>query len=254
MTLLFRLGSFETSRSSQKLHCNGHNSRKWLRCRHRRPSHRPHRMEMVAHLLTTKLNEDLADKRRPFLGQVPLVLLCLSMAAWKLPSIRRSEDHSESRPVGDNYKIPETPRPKLDCLGLGLFSIAVSSLILVCQSMQEQYLSLSLTWIVVTVLIISSVSFILQEIFFAKNPLIPMRLLTTNGIGATFLLQILAMAAMFGVSVIRYLLRNDRSRLSQIVSIKRLGILCTNWIHVCQYRWTLPDACFVWIDGGCSVL
>lgn len=118
------------------------------------------------------------------------------MAAWKLPSHGRNESYL----AGSNNKTSEARQPQLDCLGIGLLGIAISAFILLCRSVDEQFLGSSMTWVLVAVLIGSSILFLMQEILMADDPLIPFKVMAKDGIGLACLMQTLVMLSMFAVS------------------------------------------------------
>ena len=57
-----------------------------------------------------------------------------------------------------------------------------------------------MTWVLVAVLIVSSILFLVQEILVAQDPLIPLKVMAKDGIGFVCLMQVLLMLSLFAVS------------------------------------------------------
>ncbi|CAG7951785.1 unnamed protein product [Penicillium nalgiovense] len=168
----------------------------------------------IGGLLTT-----LVGWRCAFLVQVPFVLTCLFMAAWKLPSRGRNERNFP----GSGNKTSEAEQASLDCLGIGLLGIAISAFILLCRSVDEQFLGPSMTWVLVAVLIVSSILFLMQEILMAQDPLIPFKVMAKDGIGLACIMQTLLMFSLFAVlsNVAEFFVRTEYTS-SDIVGLYQL--------------------------------
>lgn len=57
-----------------------------------------------------------------------------------------------------------------------------------------------MTWVLVAVLIVSSILFLMQEILMAQDPLIPFKVMAKDGIGLACIMQTLLMFSLFAVS------------------------------------------------------
>lgn len=126
---------------------------------------------------------------------MPLVLLCLGMTAWKLPSSGRPNSHVAKEDV----LTSEQREPQLDCAGIGLLGTTIFAFIILCQSIEEENLGPSMTWVVLAVLLASGLLLVLQETLRAKDPIIPFSVIGSNGIGIICFVQMLLMGSMFGV-------------------------------------------------------
>lgn len=120
------------------------------------------------------------------------------MAAYKLPSRSRPEHQV----TDTEYEGSSSQQLELDLPGICLLGGAISSFILLCHSVGEQ--SSPVTWILVATLLISSVSFVAHEMLWAKDPLIPFKVMATSDIGIPCITQTLIMFSMFGVSQARH--------------------------------------------------
>ena len=88
-----------------------------------------------------------------------------------------------------------------DWLGGLFFAAAIISGLTILTSVGRTLpLESPLTILAITSCVTSTITFAATENWIARNPLVPPRLIMTNGIGALCLIQILVLAARFGVS------------------------------------------------------
>ncbi|KAE8333054.1 major facilitator superfamily domain-containing protein [Aspergillus sergii] len=123
--------------------------------------------------------------------QVPLALICSIMAAMRLPS-------------GAGKKKAEGECAlTFDVAGMVFLSVTITVLMLLCLSVGGEDASAGsnpvITIVLGVVLILSGVTFTVNEVFWANDPLIPFWLMKTRGIGLVFLSQIFILASQFGL-------------------------------------------------------
>lgn len=131
---------------------------------------------------------------RSFGGQAPLALICLIAVTLGLPT------RDPGKKVRRSGRFNEFLR-SMDWLG-GLFSAICITTGLGAISLGGDRLPWShpLIAVAIALCVMSAFAFVLAEQHFARNPLIPPKLVTHNGIGAMCVIQILLCAARFGVS------------------------------------------------------
>lgn len=134
---------------------------------------------------------DVINWRWLFLGQVPLVLMCLLFAVNRLPSFKP--------------KYPENHQPRsgfwsFDFAGLFSFAAAIMSLLFLLQDAGAPAKNSS-GWSHVPALafITFGVGFLLIEVFWASNPIIPMDLMLKS-LGAYCLVQVMILIGRYSVS------------------------------------------------------
>ena len=125
-------------------------------------------------------------------------MLCCFLTAWSLPSKPSKIKKVESPGSPNVLRILD-----LDFVGTGLFVMMITSFLLFFNLGGQR-----LPWahpIVISLAAgcgLSGVAFFLTEAFWAKQPLIPISLLRTNGIGLICLGQILLMCGRLSVSTL----------------------------------------------------
>ena len=125
-------------------------------------------------------------------------MLCCFLTAWSLPSKPSKIKKVESPGSPNVLRILD-----LDFVGTGLFVMMITSFLLFFNLGGQR-----LPWahpIVISLdagCCLSWVAFFLTEAFWAKQPLIPISLLRTNGIGLICLGQILLMCGRLSVSTL----------------------------------------------------
>lgn len=126
---------------------------------------------------------------RSFIGQVPFILFCTIAAAFCLPA----------SPTNENEKSQLSRLRDIDFAGIISFAVAIFSLISLLQVIGTEGDSLAVgAWTLALAFILSSGLFIAIEVFWARNPLIPMHLLVQK-LGIYCLLQILIFTGRSGV-------------------------------------------------------
>ncbi|KAF7512506.1 hypothetical protein GJ744_001441 [Endocarpon pusillum] len=129
---------------------------------------------------------DTIGWRWSFLGQAPVALVCLLLAAWLLPSL----SISKLRPLSDDDQSA-TIWHRFDILGTITFALSTTAFLLVLQLGGQK-----LPWGHPIVIVLAVVCFVLGVTFIAtewraKAPLIPLSLLKSNGVGIFCGIQIL---------------------------------------------------------------
>ncbi|KAJ5887874.1 Vacuolar membrane amino acid uptake transporter fnx2 [Penicillium taxi] len=137
----------------------------------------------------------LVGWRWSFLGQTPILFFCLVMIAWKLPKDSYSKVHQ------NGAQDCHLEKRRMDVLGIVLLAGAVSSFILLCSAFTETSTLGRIRWALVAALIIFGVLFVIDEAFWAKDPLIPLDLAATNGIGIAWTAQVLLNIGLFSVGL-----------------------------------------------------
>jgi hypothetical protein len=158
-------------------------------------------LEVVRLQRRTWTGESGADlSTRSFTGQVPIALLCCILTALRSPSKSSNNKNVESHRY-DASACTSRIRD-LDFLGTGLFVMMMSNFLLVFNLGGQR-----LPWthpIVVSLAVgcgLSGIAFVLTEAFWAKQPLIPLSLMRTKGIGLFCLVQIFLMGGRFAVRI-----------------------------------------------------
>ncbi|KAB8227339.1 major facilitator superfamily domain-containing protein [Aspergillus alliaceus] len=125
--------------------------------------------------------------RWSFAGQVPIILVILLITALQCP-----------RTSGCNSRQGEFRQ--LDVLGLSFMTAAIGSLVILLQIIQQSRMKDNL-WVAAlfVVFLLSTVSLVFTEVFYAKDPLIPIREIKRNGSGVLCLLQTVIMFAQFAL-------------------------------------------------------
>lgn len=99
-----------------------------------------------------------------------------------------------------NRGSPDFKRPNLDVLGLFFFTISITAFMFLCRSVAEDSWLNPLTLGSWVVFMISAIAFAFNERAWATDPLIPLWLLRTNGVGVTCLAHALATMSCYAVS------------------------------------------------------
>ena len=126
-----------------------------------------------------------------------MALACLGLAVWLLPS--DSLQHGKLRSEGDG-KASSGFR-SIDFTGIATFAFAMIAFLLILDQGGSR-----LPWShpIVISLIVACVCFwglfFIVEKYIARRPLIPLRLLATNGIGLIYLVQALQFIVRLSVS------------------------------------------------------
>ncbi|KAB8216637.1 major facilitator superfamily domain-containing protein [Aspergillus novoparasiticus] len=122
-------------------------------------------------------------------AQSPIGVLCFAVAAWRLPSVPKKGESDERS-------------PDLDIPGLCLLMVTIGSIMILCHTLGEPELESRLMQIsLLVVILISALLFGLNEKYFTKDPLMPLWLLRTNGIGFVFIGQIFILFSEFSLIV-----------------------------------------------------
>jgi MFS family permease len=133
---------------------------------------------------------DMIGWRCSFLGQSPMAFLCFTMAAWRLPS-QKPEQHEHEQ---------AHEKPDFNFLGICLLGATIAATMVLCQLIGDETPgSNTMKTVILAITIILGISFALNERFWSKDPLVPLWLLKTNGIGANYIAQFLIFFAQFGV-------------------------------------------------------
>lgn len=136
---------------------------------------------------------DVINWRWLFLGQVPLVLMCLLFAVNRLPSLKPKPESSE------NHQ-PRSGLWSFDFAGLFSFAAANLSLLFLLRDAGAPAKSSSgSTHVPALGFITFCVGFLLIETFWASNPIIPMDLMLQS-LGAHCLIQVMIFIGRFSVS------------------------------------------------------
>jgi hypothetical protein len=117
------------------------------------------------------------------------------MVAFMLP--KRTPKEAQLHPADDDGNTEER---SMDFVGIAFLGITVASFILICSAFTDESKLNEIKWELLAALILFGALFVANERFWAKDPLIPLELATTNGIGLAWLTQILLNLAMFSVS------------------------------------------------------
>lgn len=117
------------------------------------------------------------------------------MVAIKLP--KHTSEEAQLRPAEDGDGPEER---SMDFLGIAFLGIAVASFILICSAFTDESWVTQIKWELLTALILFGALFVANEAFWAKDPLMPLKLAATNGIGLAWLTQVLLNIAIFSVS------------------------------------------------------
>ncbi|KAE8391149.1 major facilitator superfamily domain-containing protein [Aspergillus alliaceus] len=143
--------------------------------------------------------------RWSFAGQVPIILVILLITALQCP-----------RTSGCNSRQGEFRQ--LDVLGLSFMTAAIGSLVILLQIIQQSRMKDNL-WVAAlfVVFLLSTMSLVFTEVFYAKDPLIPIREIKRNGSGVLCLLQTVIMFAQFAVSAAS--LRTLKYKILSIISV-----------------------------------
>lgn len=131
--------------------------------------------------------------RWSFNGQAVLAILFLGLIAWTLPSIGPMQDSSNAQ--------SEKKKRRVDVLGLLTFAAILISLLLIIDSLGREIISWKQPMIFVpsTVLAVSTVAFLVVEIFVAQDPLISISLLRDGGLGTQMFIQLAFVDTQFSV-------------------------------------------------------
>ena len=121
---------------------------------------------------------------RSFILQAPLALLCCIACVVLLSSGQHIEESCENTDQTD-----QKPR-KVDYLGIGTFTIMITSFFAVIELFGRAKLDITISLIFIGVALSFGLLFLLIEAYLAKEPLIPLTLLKTV-LGIHFLIQIL---------------------------------------------------------------
>lgn len=117
------------------------------------------------------------------------------MVALKLP--KHTEETQPKTTEGDGH---HSKKRRMDILGITFLGSAVSSFILLCSAFTEKSSLNEIKWELVAALILFGALFAIDEAFWAEDPLIPLELAVTNGIGIAWTAQSLLNIATFSVS------------------------------------------------------
>jgi hypothetical protein len=156
-------------------------------------------MAMVPSLANLYLEKGSDLVRRSFFGQVPIVICCALFCVYRLPSyLNETEAKGESAEEPAPASGPSGIRD-LDFAGLFTFAGTVLLLLFLLRALGAQNKGMFFQTSLLAFAFISGCTiFIVIELFWAANPLVPMRLFS-KPIGVYFLCQTLLMAGRFSV-------------------------------------------------------
>ncbi|KAL4878351.1 major facilitator superfamily domain-containing protein [Aspergillus karnatakaensis] len=154
---------------------------------------------------------DTIGWRWSFYGQVPLVLLCTLFTCYRLPSSMNKSDSQEDLPP-----MPPTRRSllrTLDIAGLVSFAGTILVMLFLIQAAGTEDDIISRETILLAFAFLSGVTLLVViELFWASNPIIPVRMLAQN-IGRYWILQVLLLASRFALvsNLVPYLIRAENT-------------------------------------------
>ncbi|KAJ5552501.1 MFS transporter [Penicillium frequentans] len=128
-------------------------------------------------------------------ANAPILLMCLIMVAIKLP--KHTPEGAQLRPAEDG-KFPE--ERSMDFFGIAFLGITVALFILICSAFTDESWLNHIKWEILAALILFGALFFGNEVLWAKDPFIPLKLAATNGIDLAWLTQILLNFAICSVS------------------------------------------------------
>lgn len=129
--------------------------------------------------------------RWAFIMQAPVSLVCLAMASWRL----RAKERVNSK------NGEETPRTDFNLLGIFLLGLSVASVMTVCQMLSEMGSDLTIKLAIPSsVLFASLLLFGINERCWTRTPLVPLKLIKANKIGAMYIAQFILFFSYGGVS------------------------------------------------------
>lgn len=129
--------------------------------------------------------------RWAFIMQAPVSLICLIMASWRLQATK-----------SDNLKTgEETTWRNFNLLGIFLLGLSVASVMTVCQVLSEMDSGLVMKLTIPSSILFASVLiFGINERCWTRAPLIPLKLVKLNKIGAMYIAQFILFFSYGGVS------------------------------------------------------
>ncbi|KAJ5438339.1 uncharacterized protein N7458_009337 [Penicillium daleae] len=138
--------------------------------------------------------------RWSFLVHIPFVAVCAIIVFFKLgpknnqPVIETSSDEESN--IEKTEEMPEAPRPPLDILGIITLSCAILCFVILVEMLEDLDTVKRHIGLIVGLgvgFIVFTATFIFIEVFWAKNPVIPLHLLKTTQVGliwgTTFFMQ-----------------------------------------------------------------
>lgn len=112
----------------------------------------------------------MLNKSRAFLGQLPLIIICILVAWYGLPSsLNQSKTDSDQN-------NSQSRAPDLDYGGIISFATAIVILLFLIQSSSTTYETSSLPYVLTPAFAIAVAAFVLTEAYWARKPLIPLSL------------------------------------------------------------------------------
>ncbi|KAJ5902903.1 transporter [Penicillium taxi] len=132
--------------------------------------------------------------RWSFLIQAPLGLLCFGFTFWAFRSGSRLQQLEENERSNLNVH-----GRKLNLVGLILLAGTLASIMVLCQILGNESLSVRVIVGVVGAVVGFALLFGINEKFLTSDPLIPLKLFGTNKIGVIYLIQFLVHFAFFGM-------------------------------------------------------
>lgn len=139
------------------------------------------------------------DRCRSFLGQIPLIIFCTLVAVYGLPASLNQTEDKDKQPSG---KPRRSRLREIDFAGVITLSAAVILLLFVLQTLgTREEDQLVPAWGLVVAFVVSSMAFVLTEVFYATRPLVPMHLLIRE-LGAYCLMQCLLFSGRTAVCIL----------------------------------------------------
>lgn len=128
--------------------------------------------------------------RWAFLMQVPISILCLVMAIWRLRTTNKKQD----------YDYEQQSRADLNLRGIALLGLSIISLMMIAQALGELRTQSFIELPLLSTLFVGSLAlFCINERCWTSTPLVPLQLIKSNGIGAIYLAQLVLFFSYGGV-------------------------------------------------------
>ena len=143
----------------------------------------------------------LIQLSRCFLSQVPIAFILFFIAAWGLSSNVSKEKKLD--PYSNHTPTTAAKLSRMDYPGMIAFTLTMSTFLLALSLGGRRF-----PWDHVVILLLgavcvaSGILFVLIEGLVAKEPLIPLRLLRSNGVGVFCLVQILSFIGRWSVGMV----------------------------------------------------
>jgi hypothetical protein len=161
------------------------------------------------------------------------------------PVIEASSDEESN--IEKTEETPEAPRPPLDILGIITLSCAILCFVILVEMLEDLDAVKRHIGLIVGLgvgFIVFTATFISIEVFWAKNPVIPLHLLKTTQVGliwgTTFFMQMGNYSVCPRFSSILALNKGPVKLISRIVCCKHCPVLCSNAWPDHDRDWVMP--------------